>query len=72
MIQYNLVAQLSKMPLVSNITIINAVYHFPSLLSNRHWCLLMSCGLIKWLWFWWVPLYNTNSVFLHVNINRIT
>lgn len=51
-----------KMQLVSEVTMVNAVYHFPCLLHSRHRCPLMSCGLVEKLWLWGIPLYNAQSL----------
>ncbi len=47
---------------MSKVTMVNAVHHFPPLLSGWHGCPLMSCGLVERLRLWGVPLYNTHSL----------
>lgn len=51
-----------KILLVSEVTMVSAVYHFPPLLPSWHGCPLMSCGLVERLWLWGVPLYNARSL----------
>lgn len=47
---------------------VNAVYHFPSLVSSWHRCPLMSCGLVERLWLWGFPLYNTTTLKVSIGV----
>lgn len=56
------------MPLVSEVTMVDAEYHFPPVLSSGHGGPLMSCGLVERLWLWWFPLCNTITLEVSVGV----
>lgn len=51
-----------KIQLVSEVTMVNAVYHFSHLLHSWHRCPLMSCGPVEQLWLWGIPFYNAQPL----------